>query len=166
MKIQNGTLPWTKSCFVCGENNPHGLHLRSRLESGRIILEYQIREADAGYRHILHGGIAVTLLDEVMTWAAIVHSRKVFVAAEISIRFLGPIFVGDRVRVEGWVNKISSRLCLTEGMIKNSDGKVLVSAVGKFMPMSPDYAKHVQEDFVFRPGAIDPKELSINEGSD
>ena len=159
MKTHSGILPWTKSCFVCGENNPHGLRLRSRLESGRIILEHEIREADVGYNRILHGGIAATLLDEVMTCAAIVASRKIFVAAEISIRLLGPIFVGEKIRVEGWVTKTGSRLCLTEGAIKNQEDKVLITAAGKFMRMRAAQVKHAQEDFVISPDAIHPKEI-------
>jgi uncharacterized protein (TIGR00369 family) len=161
MKTQSGLLPWTKSCFVCGENNPYGLRLHARFESGRVILEYKIREADAGYRRILHGGIAVTLLDEVMTWASIVRSRKVFVAAGISVRFLGPIFVGDQIRVEGWVAKANARLCLTEGTVKNLNEKVLATAAGKFMPMSPDQVKRVEEDFVISPEAIDPRDIVV-----
>jgi len=27
-------LPWTRSCFVCGEQNPIGLNLRFRIEDG------------------------------------------------------------------------------------------------------------------------------------
>jgi uncharacterized protein (TIGR00369 family) len=160
MKIQRGTLPWTKSCFVCGENNPHGLHLRSRIESNKVMTEHVIREADAGYSRILHGGIATTLLDEVMTWASIVASGKVFVAAEIAVRFLGPVFVGEKIFVEGWVTKAGARLYLTEGTIKNKDKKILVAATGKFMPMNIDQAKHVPVDFVINSDAIHPKEIT------
>jgi hypothetical protein len=37
----NGTLPWTKSCFVCGEANRRGLRLRSRVENGVVVLTYR-----------------------------------------------------------------------------------------------------------------------------
>ena len=99
----HGALPWTRSCFVCGQDNPHGLHLRSRIENGRVMLDYTPREADLGYKHIVHGGIAITLLDEVMTWASIVAARRICVAAELATRLKKPIHVGQTLRVEGWV---------------------------------------------------------------
>ena len=113
-KLQ-GALPWTRSCFVCGQDNPHGLHLRSRIENGRVMLDYTPREADLGYKHIVHGGIAITLLDEVMTWASIVAARRICVAAELATRLKKPIRVGQTLRVEGWVIRQTSRLILTEG---------------------------------------------------
>ena len=70
-----GTLPWTKTCFVCGEDNPNGLRLRSRVEGDRIVLSHVTRDSDLGYRHLVHGGISMTLLDEVMTSFAILRKN-------------------------------------------------------------------------------------------
>ncbi len=152
-------LPWTRSCFVCGENNPHGLHRRSRLQDGRVILEHQAREADLGYRNLVHGGIAGTLLDEVMTWAAIVALRRPCVAAELSFRLKQPIVVGTRMRVEAWIAENRRRLLLTAGWIRDDDDRILVTATGKYVPM-PDGGVHLcQKDFVTAPEAIPPEEL-------
>lgn len=112
----SGVLPWTKSCFVCGEQNPRGLQLRSRIENGKIVLDYTTRAEDVGYRHIVHGGIAMTLLDEVMTWAAIVETGKMCVAAEMSTRLKEPIEVGASLRIEANVTKANRRVCYTMGI--------------------------------------------------
>jgi uncharacterized protein (TIGR00369 family) len=154
-----GNLPWTRSCFVCGQDNPHGLRLRSRIENGRVILHYTPREADLGYKHIVHGGIAMTLLDEVMTWAAIAASRRVCVAAELSVRLKKPIQVGQSLRVEGWVTRQTSRLILTEGLITDSDGTELLAASGKYMPMPGDQVRLTEKDFVSSPDVIPPGRL-------
>ena len=154
-----GTLPWTKSCFVCGEDNPHGLHLRSRIEGDRVVLDYTTREADLGYNHIVHGGIAITLLDEVMTWAAIVAMKKVCVAAELSARLKEPLGVGESICVEGRVTRLSQRLCVTEGVIRRADGRILFNATGKYMPMPSEQVNLTEKDFVESPGAIRPSEI-------
>ena len=160
LKPLSGTLPWTRSCFVCGEDNPHGLHLRSRIEIGRVILDYTPREADLGYKHIVHGGIAVTLLDEVMTWAAIVAARRVCVAAELVTRLRKPVQVGQTLRVEGWVARETSRLILTEGRILNAEGQALLTAEGKYMPMPKDQIELTQKDFVISPDSIPPQKIT------
>ena len=154
-----GILPWTRSCFVCGEDNPHGLHLRPRIENGRIIIDYVPRTADLGYKHIVHGGIAVTLLDEVMTWAAIVASRHVCVAAELTSRLKRSILVGQVLRVEGGVIRQTSRLILTEGVILDSSGQPVQTATGKYMPMPKDQIDLTQKDFVVSPHTIQPGQI-------
>ncbi len=159
-KSLSGILPWTRSCFVCGEDNPYGLHLRLRIESGRVFLDYTPREADLGYKHIVHGGIMVTLLDEAMTWAAIVAARRVCVAAELVTRLRKPVQVGQPLRVEGWVTRGTSRLILTEGRILNAEGQALLTAQGKYMPMPREQIELTQKDFVISPDSIPPREFT------
>ncbi len=159
MKTLSGQLPWTKTCFVCGEDNPHGLHLRSRIEEGRVVLEYRTQKSTAGYRNVVHGGIAMTLVDEVMTWAAIVSMRKRCVAAEMTSRLKHPIGLGQDLRVEGWVTRSTPRLCFTEAAIYNKKNVIMISAKGKYMPMPNDQAGLLEKDFIVSPDAIHPGDI-------
>jgi len=154
-----GTLPWTRSCFVCGENNPDGLRQRSRIENNIVVLDYITRPTDVGYRHIVHGGIAMTLLDEVMTWAAIIATRKICVAAEITIRLRHPIEKNQPIRVEGEAKETKSRICYTEGRILDSNRNILLKATGKYTPMPEDGVTLCEEDFVHAPESIPLHEL-------
>jgi len=154
----SGLLPWSRSCFVCGEANPHGLRLRSRLEGGKVVLEHVTRDADRGWKHIVHGGITMTLLDEVMAWAAIVRSQAPCVAAELTTRLLRPIEVGARLRVEGEVTGGRPRLLLTAGRVLGEDGQVLATAEGKYVRMPEGHGLRA-EDFVSGSGALDVRRL-------
>lgn len=155
LPVEDGTLPWTQSCFVCGESNPHGLRLRSRVEDGVVVLRYTTREADRGYLHIVHGGIGMTLLDEVMTWAAIVAAHRVCVAAELTVRLKLPVSVGEMLTVHGWVSEQRSRIVMTGGAIMNGDGNEVMSASGKYVPMPPDQVTLCSKDFVASSETID-----------
>jgi acyl-coenzyme A thioesterase PaaI-like protein len=157
--LPDGILPHTRSCFVCGQDNPHGLQLKSRVENGRVLLDYVTREQDLGWREIVHGGIAMTLLDEVMTWAAILETRRGCVAAELTTRLRAAIRVGTRLRVAGNVVGGKARLILTEGVIVDEDGRTLVTASGKYMPMQKDVFSLCADDFVADPGAIPPSAI-------
>jgi len=149
-----GTLPWTRTCFVCGEDNPHGLQGRSRVEGDRVVLTHVTRAADLGYRHLVHGGIAMTLLDEVMTWAAILTLKRACVAAELTVRLRQPILEGQSIRVEGSIFKAKSRLVETEGRIVDDGQIVLATAVGKYVAMPGEGLHLCLKDFVESPGAI------------
>jgi uncharacterized protein (TIGR00369 family) len=154
-KLPDGVLPWTRSCFVCGEENPHGLRLKARIQDGRIVLDYAPRPADLGWQYIVHGGIATTLLDEVMTWAAILARRAPCVAAELTVRLKKPIRIGQQLRVEGEVTEDRSRLVLTQGVILDEQGQVMVTASGKHVPMPPEQVALCEKDFVPGSGTLD-----------
>lgn len=159
MNELKGYLPWTKSCFVCGEDNRYGLKRRSWIEGGKVSLEYRTRIEDVGYRHIVHGGISMTLLDEVMTWAAIVELRNICVAAEMTTRFRAPLEADVDIRAEGWIEQAGRRLCRTAGRIVDAEGKELLTASAKYMPMPVGGVRLCEKDFVVSPEAIDPKAL-------
>lgn len=152
--LPDGVLPWTRSCFVCGEANPHGLRLKSRHERGLVVLQYAPREEDRGWRELVHGGIATTLLDEVMTWAAILRARQPCVAAALSVRLLRPIRVGQPLRVTGSITHGNPRLMQAGGQILDASGELLIEATGKFVPMRRDVAALCAADFVECPDAI------------
>ena len=151
---KNGLLPWTKSCFVCGEANPHGLRLKSRLEDGRPVITYTPSDRDLGWKQRVHGGITMTLLDEVMTWAAILASRKPCVAAEVNSRLRKPVSAGEQVRVIAEVETVKSKVVCTSARMETADGTVLATATGKYMPMGGKELAFNAGDFVEGPGAI------------
>lgn len=158
-KGHSGNLPWTRSCFVCGQDNPRGFRLRSRLEDGRVVIDYRTQPTDVGYKHAVHGGICMTLLDEAMTWAAIVASGGVCVAAEMTARLKAPAEAGRKLRIEGWVTKHTRRLNLTEGRITDEDGTLVAEASGKYMPYDAPGEALQAEDFVKADGVIRPEDI-------
>ena len=149
-----GTLPWTRTCFVCGVDNPNGLHLRSRVEGDRIVLSHVARDTDLGYRHLVHGGISMTLLDEVMTWAAILTLRKACVAAELTVRLKHPVSVGQALRIEGWISGAKPRMTLAEGRVLDDRQRVVATATGKYVPMPASGLDLCVKDFVESPEAL------------
>jgi uncharacterized protein (TIGR00369 family) len=156
-----GSLPWTRGCLVCGEENPRGFHLRSRIEDGAVVLDYIAQRADAGYTHIVHGGVAMTLMDEVMTWAAIIAVGQMCVAAEMTTRLVLPIEVGARLRVEARVKRNARRLILTEARVTVDGGQVVSEATGKYVPVSAGKASLHEKDFVHGPGTIPISEILV-----
>jgi uncharacterized protein (TIGR00369 family) len=129
------------------------------VDGGIVRLDYTTREADLGYRRIVHGGIAMTLLDEVMTWAAIIAARRVCVAAEMTARLIKPIGVGVKLRVEGRITGGRARLFLTEGGVFDERGEALAAATGKYVPMDAGEAALCAADFVESGDSIPAEKL-------
>lgn len=141
-------LPRTRSCFVCGVENPHGLRARPRREAdGRVALDYAPRVCDCGYRGVVHGGIVMTLLDEVMTWAALLESGRLCVAAELTTRLLKPVAPGVPLRVEARVVR-AGRLLKVEGAALDAAGEPAARAEGKYLPMPDAMLGECEKDFL------------------
>ena len=54
-----------------------------------------------GWANVVHGGIISTILDEAMGWAALVILKKLVLTKSISVDYLKPIFIGQKMKVEG-----------------------------------------------------------------
>jgi uncharacterized protein (TIGR00369 family) len=152
-------LPWTRACFVCGQDNPHGLRLRCRLEDGRVRISHTAREADLGWKTFVHGGITMALLDEAMAWAAMVAAKRPCVTAEITVRLRRPAAVGMRLLVEGAVSEAGGRILATAGRLLDEQGGELAAAAAKFVPMKDQAAGDWLRDLVAGPETMRLEEL-------
>lgn len=141
-------LPWTRGCFVCGEHNGHGLRQRAHLEGLTVVIAYHGRAEDAGWRALMHGGLSSTLVDEVMTWAAILHHGGPAVTVDLRLRFRAAAPAGARYRVEGWVREAGRRMIRTEGALRTEDGTVCVTAEGVYLPMPEKLDLGTAGDFI------------------
>jgi uncharacterized protein (TIGR00369 family) len=122
-------------CFVCGLDNPHGLRLAFAYpEAGRAESELVVPERFSGWERLTHGGLLATLLDEAMAHAC-VSSEGNAVTVELSVRFLKPVEVGQRVRVSGRVRAVKGRLVETEGEILDPQGETAARGAGRFLKM-------------------------------
>ncbi|RKZ14625.1 hypothetical protein DRQ53_11085 [bacterium] len=141
-------LPWSRSCFVCGEENPLGLRARSFLVEGRIEMAFKPRQEYAGWNGVTHGGLVATVLDEVMTWAAIVHSEQACFAAEFSVRLRRPLPPGTNVIARASCDGGRRRVFETSASLESPDGEVFSTAEGRYMAIPKGQAVEMHNDLV------------------
>ena len=123
-------------CFTCSGENPLGLGLRFRLlADGSVESEVDCDALYQGYRGILHGGVATSILDAAMTSCLFSHGR-VGVTAEMAVQFRHPIAVGSTVMARARIARSRPPLYLAEGELLQ-DNVVMARAEGKFADM-PD----------------------------
>jgi uncharacterized protein (TIGR00369 family) len=119
-------------CFVCGELNKRGLRAAIYATTGLAWTEVTLGSDFVGWSDKAHGGILATLLDEVMGWALFEHDCW-GVTAELTVRYLKPVDVSHRLRVEGEVVEATRRLFRTHGRIVDEDGAVLATAEARYV---------------------------------
>ncbi len=157
-------LPYTRGCFVCGAHNPHGLHLRFRREGYEVHADFLPESQHAGFRGIVHAGILSTVLDEAMFWAAASTKKKFCLAAELNVRFITKVSVGQRMLCVARLKTDRGRLWESEAELRDEQGNVCVRATCKQIPMDLSSMKDAAVDFLPDPATTDGMNLFADLG--
>ncbi len=129
-------LPHTHGCLVCGQGNPHGLHLHLFVDPDASVVrvEFATQPEHIGFQNIIHGGVLATVIDEAMVWAATWAGKRFCVCGELSVRFRHSAAVGDHLTVIARVESKRARLIQTTCEVRSANG-LLAEATGKYVPL-------------------------------
>lgn len=123
--------PNSRHCFVCGLDNPFGLHLRFYTTApGEVAVETTVPERFQGYPGVVHGGIIAAMLDEV-TGRALMgdpHSPRFMYTARLDVHYRKNVPVGKPIRLVGKVGRVKNRSATASGFIYNQAGELLAEA--------------------------------------
>jgi uncharacterized protein (TIGR00369 family) len=145
-------LPPTRSCFVCGTENPIGLKLALHAVAGAVETRFRFRADCCGFRDTIHGGMIGTVLDELMVWAAGDATKQFAYCAEMTVRYLRPTRAGVDVLARArLVENKRGRLFLAAAELHDAEGNVLAEATGKYLPLPGELRASVLADFVEPP---------------
>ncbi|MGB4704710.1 MAG: PaaI family thioesterase [Candidatus Saccharicenans sp.] len=135
-----------RGCFVCGQDNACGLKLDFYFDhrTQKALAEFTPASQHEGYRHIVHGGIISSLLDEVMA-KAILASGVPVVTSKLTVEFKKPAFVGQKLQAEGWITRQKGKAYFTAGRVLRSDGQVLAEGSGVYIRAEGELAEILGE---------------------
>lgn len=97
--------PNSKMCFICGMENPVGLHLHVyETAPGMVETTYVAPEHFQGYPGVLHGGIVGAIIDELSGRAHMgtdPQTPRFMFTAKIEVRYRRNVPIGQRLRIVG-----------------------------------------------------------------
>jgi uncharacterized protein (TIGR00369 family) len=125
-------------CFVCGRENPIGLHMHFYADQdGLVYADFVARAEHQGFPGVMHGGLVTSLLDELIGRTAIV-SDIWCMTVKLEVRFRKPVPIGAPLKLKGEIVKISGRLLEGRGEIRSEDGTLLAEAHGTYLRIPDD----------------------------
>ncbi|MCL6577043.1 PaaI family thioesterase [Kyrpidia sp.] len=123
-------------CYVCGAENPKGLHLHfEKYGEEGVTAEFNSEEWHDGWPGIQHGGITCALLDEAAAYVAN-NLGLITVTAKLDVEFQNPIHSGETVRVVAFPVRKTRRLIEAEAQITSLDGVPKARAHAKMMVLN------------------------------
>ncbi|MCG8471842.1 MAG: PaaI family thioesterase [Desulfobacterales bacterium] len=123
-----------RECFACGVMNPHGLKMT--FESNEEMLRSRLTVAPQfrGWSSLVHGGILSTLLDEIMSWAAIHLTKRFILTKGMTVSFRRPVFIETPLTVTGFIKeRLGDRKALVVGEIRDESGELCATSEGEFV---------------------------------
>ena len=131
-------------CFGCSPANPAGLHMEFYTNGSSVVSPIKVSRHLCGWDRLVHGGILSTILDEIMSWAAIYLLNRVTLTKSMTIDFLKPMYVGQDLQARATVVEVKGRNeALMEGTLMNGDGIVCARSTGRLAIFSPEVARRL-----------------------
>lgn len=124
--------PNSRHCFVCGVENPIGLHLKFyETAPGEVTADLNLPNIYQGYPGIVHGGVIAAMLDEAAGRAHMgpVDAPRFMFTARLDIRYRKNVPVGQPLRLVGRAGPTKSRTAEASSAIYDLEGTLLADAV-------------------------------------
>jgi len=138
-------LPGFKNCFVCGKDNPIGLNITFFRDQDKIRAEFIPESKHQGFEGIVHGGILFSILDEIMGRTAIITKDVMTMTVEINIKYRKKALVDEKIIFTAQMTKDLGRMTEAQAEARSEDGTLLTEAKGKFIVVSKEMQKEVEE---------------------
>ncbi|PAV58648.1 hypothetical protein WR25_10036 [Diploscapter pachys] len=88
-------------------------HLQARpliIESGRVVVEFEVTQEMANPRGTLHGGCLTALVDVSTTMAGVALRGATGMSTNMHVNFIAPVKVGETVRMDSVITKSGKTL--------------------------------------------------------
>jgi uncharacterized protein (TIGR00369 family) len=136
--------PSSRTCFVCGRENPMGLAARwtSDRGAGEVRATVEIPEHFNGYPGTVHGGILAALLDEAAVRTALLDGGfdDLMVTARLEVAFRRPTPTRTPIAVVARVTRRAGTRAQAEAEIRLPDGTVTARAEALLSRPPPEVA--------------------------
>jgi uncharacterized protein (TIGR00369 family) len=123
-------------CFVCGPDNECGLKATFRtLDDGGVEGVFTPDRRHCGYEGIVHGGILMGFLDEVLVRLAFTRDR-LFLTHTLEVTFRKAASPGGPLRAVAKETSWTKRKFTAEGTLTDEEGDIVATARGTFLIMN------------------------------
>ena len=140
--------PNSHHCFICGVKNVAGAQVTFYEVAAvdgtpEVLARFVGRDVHQGYPGRMHGGVAAGILDEVMSRCMAYGDEALNppawgVTIEMTLRYHAPVPLGVELTARGRLTQDRSRIADASAELYLPDGRVAVSAMGKFMKLAPE----------------------------
>lgn len=141
LKLPNST---DHHCFGCSPVNPSGLRMKFFANQDTVFSNVTIPDHLCGWSNIAHGGVLSTILDEIMSWAALHFLKRITMTKSMTMEFIKPVQIQRPLKAEGKVLEVTGKHdAVMGGILYDADAEVCVKSTANFSIFSPAVARRL-----------------------
>jgi uncharacterized protein (TIGR00369 family) len=123
-----------KDCFGCGSENHSGLQMTFETNGNQIRSRLTVPSRFRGWSKLVHGGVISTILDETMSWAAIILTKSFILTKKMTIQFQRPIYVESALcGIASIKEKNGERKAIVTAELFDDQGRLCATSEGEFV---------------------------------
>jgi len=131
-------------CFGCSPVNPSGLQMKFYADRNTVFSNVTIPDHLCGWSNIAHGGVLTTILDEIMSWAALYFLKRITMTKSMTMEFIKPVQIQRPLKAEGKVLEVTGKHdAVMGGILYDADAEACVKATANFSIFSPAVARRL-----------------------
>ncbi|KGO32971.1 MAG: PaaI family thioesterase [Desulfoprunum sp.] len=128
-----------KDCFGCGSENHSGLRMTFETNGSQIRSRLTVPSRFRGWSKLVHGGVISTILDETMSWAAIILTKRFILTKKMTIQFQRPIYVESALCGIGSIKELTGeRRATVTAELFDDQGRLCAASEGEFVLYTKD----------------------------
>lgn len=108
-------------CFGCAPQHPTGLRLKFRVDGDRVLTRFTPSSGHQGPPGIMHGGLVMTLADEIGAWTLIGLMQRFGFTTHVEGSLRKAVRVGTEVHGTGTIAKPGRRLVKVEVRLEQEE---------------------------------------------
>jgi acyl-coenzyme A thioesterase PaaI-like protein len=97
-------------CFGCSPRHPFGFRLKCERQGDGVVARFTPGEQYQGPPGIMHGGLVMTLADEIAAWAILARLEKFGFTTGFEGKFRGPVRIGAEAVATATLTREGSRV--------------------------------------------------------
>jgi acyl-coenzyme A thioesterase PaaI-like protein len=97
-------------CFGCAPDHPIGFRLKLEREGEEVVTRFTPGDKYQGPPGVMHGGLVMTLVDELGAWSTIALKEKFAFTSHFDGRLKAPVRIGQEVVGRARITKDSTRV--------------------------------------------------------
>ena len=97
-------------CFGCSPTHPIGFHLEPYREGDEVCVDFTPGEKYQGPPGLMHGGLVMTLADELGAWVVLGLKERFGFTAAVEARLQKPVRIGVPVHGRGKITSDTPRI--------------------------------------------------------
>ena len=132
--------------ILTGVPDPSGLKLVFELDGNRVLCNIDANETICGRTKVVPAGQTQAIVDDLAHATVAALKKRIGVTRESRIRFLKPLYSGERFRADGTIFRDTGDIIVVQARLMNKKEQLCVEAETEVFPLTAEQVRRMTPD--------------------